>query len=92
MPAALTTVWFILLAVAAGVSIASQQVINAGLPNAVNSAWWAGFISDVGGTLFMLVALLATRESLPGGLTALMLCLLFIRHRNRNGGHVATAA
>ncbi len=27
-----------------------------------------------------------------GGHNLLMLCLLFIRHRNRNGGHVATAA
>ena len=70
MPPAFATAWFVLLAIAAGVSITSQQVINAGLRNAIGSAWWAGLISYVGGTVLMIVALLATREGLPGGLAS----------------------
>ncbi len=71
MPAALTTTWFILLAIVAGVSIAAQQVVNGGLRSELGSAWWAGLISYVGGTVFMLVALLANGKGLPGGLATL---------------------
>ena len=71
MPSALATAWFLLLAVVAGGGIAAQQVINSGLRNEIGSAWWAGLISYVGGTVFMLAALLATREGLPGGFAVL---------------------
>ena len=61
------TVWAIVLAALAGVSIATQQVFNGGLRNALGSVWWAGLVSYLGGTAFMLAALLATRASFPTG-------------------------
>lgn len=53
------------LAVLAGVSIATQQIFNSGLRTAVGSVWWAGLVSYLGGTAFMLAALLITRSSFP---------------------------
>lgn len=55
----------VVLAVLAGVSIATQQIFNGGLRNAVGSIWWAGLVSYLGGTAFMLAALLITRASFP---------------------------
>lgn len=46
--------------VAAGASVALQQVLNANLRTALASASWAGFVSYLVGTLVMLVAGLAT--------------------------------
>jgi transporter family-2 protein len=53
----LLTISFSLLAVAAGVSVALQQVLNANLRIELGSAWWAGLISYLGGSLAMLVAI-----------------------------------
>lgn len=49
-----------LLVVAAGASVALQQVLNANLRTELGSPWWAGFVSYLVGLLVMLVvALLA---------------------------------
>jgi bacterial/archaeal transporter family-2 protein len=53
----LLTISFSLLAVAAGVSVALQQVLNANLRMELESAWWAGLISYLGSSLAMLVAI-----------------------------------
>ena len=55
----------ILFALLAGMAIATQQVFNGGLRHAIGSAWWAGLVSYLGGTLFMVLALLVTRTGLP---------------------------
>jgi bacterial/archaeal transporter family-2 protein len=44
-----------LLAFSAGVSFVFQQAVNANLRIEIASAWWAGFISYLGGTLAMLL-------------------------------------
>jgi bacterial/archaeal transporter family-2 protein len=49
-----------LLVVAAGISVALQQVLNADLRTGLGSPWWAGFISYLGGTLVFLAILIAT--------------------------------
>lgn len=49
-----------LVVVAAGVSVALQQVLNANLRTELGSPWWAGFVSYLVGVVAMLVvALLA---------------------------------
>lgn len=49
-----------LLVVAAGVSVALQQILNANLRTELGSPWWAGFISYlVGMTVMLVVAMLA---------------------------------
>ncbi len=49
-----------LLSVAAGASVALQQVLNSNLREQLASPWWAGFVSYcVGGASMLLVALLA---------------------------------
>lgn len=55
----------IVLATLAGVAIATQQVFNGGLRNAIGSVWWAGLVSYIGGTVFMVAALLVTRTAIP---------------------------
>ena len=54
VPGAYINVVFYLLIVGAGVSVALQQVLNANLRMEVGSAWWAGLISYLVGTLAML--------------------------------------
>jgi bacterial/archaeal transporter family-2 protein len=54
VPGAYLNVAFYLLVVGAGVSVALQQVLNANLRMELGSAWWAGFISYLIGTLSML--------------------------------------
>jgi transporter family-2 protein len=54
VPGAYVNVVFYLLIVGAGVSVALQQVLNANLRMEVGSAWWAGLISYLVGTLAML--------------------------------------
>ena len=39
-----------LLALGAGVSFVFQQAVNANLRLDIGSAWWAGFVSYLGGT------------------------------------------
>jgi transporter family-2 protein len=55
------------LTVASGVGLVLQQALNADLRVSLNSAAWAGFISYVGGTLCMVVLILAMRDGLPSG-------------------------
>lgn len=50
-----------LAVIAAGISIALQQVLNANLRAELGSPWWAGFISYFVGTLSMLVAVMVSR-------------------------------
>jgi bacterial/archaeal transporter family-2 protein len=49
-----------LLVIAAGISVALQQVLNADLRTGLGSPWWAGFISYLGGTFVFVVILIAT--------------------------------
>lgn len=55
---------FALLAVLAGVSFVSQQAVNANLRIELASAWWAGVVSYLGGTLAMLLMVVLMREPL----------------------------
>ncbi|WP_050627613.1 DMT family transporter [Bradyrhizobium viridifuturi] len=59
-------VWFLyLLALGAGISVATQQVLNGNLRSALNSPAWAGLVSYLGGLITMAVVLVATREPVP---------------------------
>ena len=53
-----------LLAMGAGVSFVVQQAVNSNLRAEIGSAWWAGFVSYLGGTLAMLVMIVVLREPL----------------------------
>jgi transporter family-2 protein len=55
----------ILLAVSAGLAIVIQQVLNANLRTALNSAVWSGFTSYFVGLVCMAALALALRESVP---------------------------
>lgn len=50
------------LGVGAGISVVVQQVLVASLKVSLGSAPWAAFVSYVGGTLTMILVLLAMRE------------------------------
>jgi bacterial/archaeal transporter family-2 protein len=64
-------VMFYLLVVAAGVSVALQQVLNANLRIELGSPWWAGFISYFIGTVVMLaVAITSGGPWLSGAMAA----------------------
>lgn len=52
------------LAALAGVSFVFQQAVNANLRIELASAWWAGFVSYLGGTLAMLLMVMLMREPL----------------------------
>jgi bacterial/archaeal transporter family-2 protein len=54
VPGAYINVVFYLLIVGAGVSLALQQILNANLRMELGSAWWAGLVSYLVGTLAML--------------------------------------
>jgi transporter family-2 protein len=54
-----------LLAVAAGVSIVIQQVLNANLRGALNSAAWSGFTSYVVGVACMALLVIALHDPMP---------------------------
>jgi len=59
MTAALSALSYVLV-IAAGISVALQQVLNANLRAELGSPWWAGFVSYFVGMLVMLaVALVA---------------------------------
>jgi transporter family-2 protein len=51
-------------AVLAGASFVLQQAVNANLRVELGSAWWAGFVSYLGGTLAMLAMIVVMREPL----------------------------
>lgn len=53
-----------LLAVAAGVGVAVQQVLNANLRVVLNSAAWSGFVSYFVGVICMVLLALALRDPL----------------------------
>jgi bacterial/archaeal transporter family-2 protein len=61
---------FYLLAVGAGVSFVIQQAVNSNLRAELGSAWWAGFVSYLGGTLAMLVMIVILREPMLSAATA----------------------
>jgi bacterial/archaeal transporter family-2 protein len=54
-----------LLAMVAGASVALQQVLNANLRGALNSAAWSGFVSYALGVLCMALLALALRDPVP---------------------------
>ena len=54
-----------LLAVAAGVSIVVQQVLNSNLRTALSSAAWSGFMSYFVGVVCMALLALVLRDPLP---------------------------
>jgi transporter family-2 protein len=62
LPEALQILGLTLLGVAAGVSVTTQQALNADLRVSLGSASWAAFISYLVGSLTMAVVLLAMRE------------------------------
>ena len=51
-----------LIAFAAGLSFVFQQAVNDNLRVEIGSAWWAGFVSYLGGTMVMLAVALTLRE------------------------------
>jgi bacterial/archaeal transporter family-2 protein len=53
------------LALGAGVSVATQQVLNGGLRTALASPAWAGLVSYAGGLIAMIVAVIALGERVP---------------------------
>lgn len=58
------------LALAAGVSVVVQQVLNANLRGALNSAVWSGFMSYFIGVLCMVALAVALREPVPSAVVA----------------------
>jgi transporter family-2 protein len=62
MPTSFWTTGLYLLGVTAGASFVFQQAVNANLRGELGSAFWAGFISYLGGTLAMLAMILILRE------------------------------
>jgi bacterial/archaeal transporter family-2 protein len=56
-----------LLAIGAGVSVLTQQVLNANLRAELGSAAWSGFVSYVLGVVFMLVLATTLRDPVPSG-------------------------
>lgn len=58
------------LAILAGVSIVIQQVLNANLRAALNSAAWSGFMSYFLGIIFMVLLAAALRDPLPSATIA----------------------
>jgi transporter family-2 protein len=53
------------LALGAGVSVATQQVLNGSLRESLGSPAWAGLVSYAGGLLTMIVAVMALAEPVP---------------------------
>ena len=60
----------VLLAVAAGVSIVVQQVLNSNLRTALHSAAWSGFMSYFVGVVCMVLLAVALRDPLPSASVA----------------------
>jgi len=53
------------LALGAGVSVATQQVLNGNLRSSLGSPAWAALFSYVGGLLTIIVVVIALGEHLP---------------------------
>jgi bacterial/archaeal transporter family-2 protein len=62
VPGAYLDAMLYLLVVAAGASVALQQVLNANLRMQLGSPWWAGFISYFVGTVAMLAIAVTSGE------------------------------
>lgn len=60
----------LILAVLAGVSVVIQQVLNANLREALNSAAWSGFVSYFVGAACMALLAAALRDTLPAAALA----------------------
>src|SRR5258707_31874 len=58
-------IYLYVLALGAGISVATQQVLNGSLRTSLGSPAWAGFFSYLGGLLTMIVVLFALGERLP---------------------------
>lgn len=58
----LQNVFLTLLALLAGASFVVQQAVNSNLRVEIGSAWWAGFVSYLGGTIVMLTMVVLMRE------------------------------
>ena len=58
----LQNVLLTILALIAGTSFVVQQAVNANLRSELQSVWWAGFFSYLGGTLVMLLMVVLMRE------------------------------
>jgi transporter family-2 protein len=58
------------LAIAAGVSVVTQQALNANLRSALHSAAWSGFISYAVGLACMALLALALRDPVPAASAA----------------------
>jgi len=71
-----TNLVFYLLVIAAGISVAVQQILNANLRDAIGSPWWAGFASYLLGTIVMLTMALIVKgprlSDIPLSRTTLM--------------------
>ena len=65
MGALVQHVFLYVLALGAGVSVATQQVLNGSLRTALGSPAWAGLASYAGGLVTMIVAVIALREGVP---------------------------
>jgi transporter family-2 protein len=64
MANAIATVCWLALGLLGGASLVVQASLNSGLRQRLDSVPWAGFVSYVGGTLAMAVALAIAREPL----------------------------
>ncbi len=62
MGALVQHVFLYVVALGAGVSVATQQVLNGSLRTALGSPAWAGLASYAGGLITMIVAVIALRE------------------------------
>jgi transporter family-2 protein len=70
VPGASVSIVSYLCVVAAGVSVALQQVLNARLRTELGSPWWAGFVSYAVGVLAMLAVIVASGEPRLSGAMA----------------------
>ena len=59
------TLFLYALALGAGISVATQQVLNGSLRTALGSPAWAGLVSYAGGLLTMIIAVIALGEGVP---------------------------
>lgn len=59
------TLFLYVLALGAGVSVVTQQVLNGSLRDSLGSPAWAGLVSYAGGLLTMIVAVMALSEPAP---------------------------
>src|ERR1700710_2203476 len=59
-----------ILAVGAGISLVTQQALNANLRAALNSAAWSGFMSYLVGLVCMVALALLLRDPIPAAATA----------------------